>query len=58
MKGCMGCFLFLMVMALLGAVIQAVSFLWLNYWPMIVGLSLSWASLRYIKRFSVYDEEV
>jgi hypothetical protein len=26
-------------------------------WPILLGLSLSWASMRYLKKFSVYDEE-
>lgn len=54
MKGCGSCLGFIFLMAFIGGVIQGVSFLWVNYWPIIVGLSLSWVSLRYLNRH--YEE--
>lgn len=57
MKGCMGCFAFFVLLASLGAAIQGVAFVWVHYWPPIVGLSLSWLAMRYIKVFSTYREE-
>lgn len=55
MKGCMGCFAFLVVMAALGAVIQGVTFVFANYWAPIIGLSAAWMSHRYVH--SWYDED-
>ena len=54
MKSCGGCLGLFFVLAFIGGVIQGVSFLWVNYWPIIVGLSLSWVSLRYLNRH--YEE--
>ena len=49
MKGCMGCFGFLLLMSCVGMAIQAVAYVWINFWPPIVGLTLSWVALRYYK---------
>lgn len=52
MKGCMGCFGMLMVLAAISLVIQGVIFVWVTFWPVMLGLSLSWAALRYYKAIS------
>ena len=52
MKGCMGCFGVLMVLTAISLVIQGVIFVWVTFWPVILGLSLSWAALRYYKAIS------
>lgn len=57
MKSCMGCFLFLMVIASISALIQGVSFVLVNYWAPILGFSGAWISHRYVKSWYAEVEE-
>lgn len=46
MKCCACCLVLLFAMVGLSLAVSV----WQNYWPIILGLSLSWASLRYLKQ--------
>jgi ABC-type nickel/cobalt efflux system permease component RcnA len=46
MKSCSGCLMVLFVLFVIGLVIQVVT----ATWPILLGLFLSWASMRYIYR--------
>lgn len=57
MNGCLGCFAFLVVLVAGIMAVQGIAWVLVNYWPPILGLSLSWASVRYINAYSGRDDE-
>lgn len=53
MKCCASCLVLFFVLFAVTLIVQAVE----TTWPMLLGLGLSWASLRYIKAYYPREEE-
>jgi hypothetical protein len=56
-SGCGGCLALIAVLALIGALVQAVTWLWVNFWPEITGIGLSVISMALLKKWHSEDLE-